>query len=189
VKEDATALIATHVPTGFQWPIGIWEKPSHAADWEVPRAQVDAAVAGAFETFAVHVMFADPSKWDTWLAEWAGRYGERRVVSWSTTLYRKMAVAFKAYALAIDAGEVTHDGDPRFERHIANAMKMTQNFRDDDGSPLWLIQKDRPHSPNKIDAAYAGCLSWRARLDALAVGATKPAPSWSGIFTGGERVI
>jgi phage terminase large subunit-like protein len=177
INEDTTALIATNVLTGFQWPIGIWARPEHLTDrdaWQVPKGEVDAAVDQAFTDFDIWRMYADPSKWDTWLAIWAGKYEAKRVVAWSTTLYRKMAVALRAYANAIEAGEATHNGDPTFTRHIGNAQKNPLNFRDDDGAPLWLIQKDRPGSPNKIDAAMAGCLSWQARLDAVAAGAGEP---------------
>jgi len=35
---------------------------------------------------------------------------------------------------------------------------------------MWTIQKDRPHSPNKIDAAMAAVISSEARRDAIAAG-------------------
>jgi hypothetical protein len=38
---------------------------------------------------------------------------------------------------------------------------------------MWLIAKDRPDSPRKIDLAMAGCLSWEARGDAVAAGALR----------------
>jgi phage terminase large subunit-like protein len=170
ISDDATALIATELASGFQWPIGIWEKPPGRAEWTVDKEGVDAKVHAAFDEFEVARMYADPSKWDSWIADWAGEFGAKRVTAWPTTLYRKTATALKAYANAIDAGEVTHNGDVAFARHIGNAQRNVQPYRDDDGSPLWLIQKDRPGSPNKIDAAMAGMLSWRARLDALAAG-------------------
>lgn len=183
LRDDATALIATDVESGFQWPLGIWERPpATRVEWEVPKTEVDSTLDEAFKTYAVKRMYADPSKWETWLAEWAGRYGDKVVVAWPTTLYRKMAVSLKAYALAIEAGEVRHNGDAAFARHIGNAQRNPQNFRDDDDSPLWLIRKDRPGSPNKIDAAMAGCLSWRARLDAIAAGALNEPPPWHGIY-------
>lgn len=182
ISEDATAAIATHLATGFQWPLGIWEKPLTRNAWEVPKAEVDAVIAEAFATYDVVLMYADPSKWDTWLASWAGRYGSKIVVAWPTTLYRKMATALKAYANAIDAGEVPNNGDKAFARHIGNAQKNVQNFRDDDGSPLWLIGKDRPGSPNKIDAGMAGALSFRARLDAIANGALIEEPEGISLY-------
>jgi phage terminase large subunit-like protein len=172
ISDDATALIATELESGFQWPIGIWEKPStRSGDWMVPKGEVDTAVRATFEAYDVVLMFADPSKWDSWLADWKGEYDSKRVKSWPTTQYRKAATALKAYANAIEAGEVSHNGDRVFEHHIGNAQRNLQIFRDDDGSPLWLIQKDRPGSANKIDAAMAGMLSWMARLEAIAGGA------------------
>jgi hypothetical protein len=174
--EDATALVATELATGFQWPVGIWEKPEHIADWFVPKYEVDAAVEEAFSTYEVVRMYSDPSKWDSWIADWAGRFGAKRVVEWPTVRLRLMATALKAYANAIESDEVTNNGDRAFGRHIGNAQRNLQTFRDDDGSPLWLIEKERPGSPNKIDAAMAGCLSWRARLDAIAAGALEEEP-------------
>ena len=35
---------------------------------------------------------------------------------------------------------------------------------------MWVIHKERPDSPNKIDPAVAAALSWRARADAIALG-------------------
>jgi hypothetical protein len=45
------------------------------------------------------------------------------------------------------------------------------NIRDDDDEMMWIIQKERPDSPLKIDAAMASGLSWQARNDAIASGA------------------
>jgi hypothetical protein len=177
LSDDATALIATHVESGFQWPIGIWERPPTVETWSVPKGEVHSALDAAFSTWEVWRMYGDPSKWETQMSEWAGLYGDKVVVAWPTTLYRKMATALRAYAGAIRAGELPHNGDTTFARHIGNAQKNSLNFLDDDGTPLWLIQKDRPMSPNKIDAAMAGCLSWQARLDAIASGARAEGPS------------
>lgn len=168
LSDDATALIATHVATGVQWPLGIWERDDMHEGW---RDAVSAVVAEAHRQYQVWRLYADPSKWKTELSEWAALLGEKVVVAWSTTLYRKTAQALKDYAIAIELGQATNNGDRAFERHIGNACRNLQNMRDDDGAPLWLIQKDRPGSPNKIDAAMAGMLSWQARLDAVAAGA------------------
>jgi len=178
LNDDSTALIATCVLCGWQWPVGLWEKDFES--WEVPRPEVDAAVDQAFADFEVWRMYSDPSKWEADLARWAGRHGDKRVVGWPTTHYRKMATALKSYASAIVNGDISNNGDARVARHIGNAVRSQLNFKDDDGSPLWLIQKDRRDSPNKIDAAMAGCMSWQARLDAVASGATNE--QWNGIF-------
>lgn len=172
LSDDATALIARDVESGHGWPIGIWERPlTFEGHWEVDKEAVSAAVDEAFATWEVWRMYADPSKWETQLSEWAGRHTAQKVVAFSTTLYRRMAVALKAFAGAIRAGEATNDGDPVHARHIGNAIRNPLNFKDDDDTPLWLIQKDRQGSPNKIDAAMADALAWAARLDAIKSGA------------------
>jgi hypothetical protein len=57
---------------------------------------------------------------------------------------------------------------------VKNARrKETPQARDEEGRPLWTIRKDAPDSPLKIDAAMAAVLSWEARGDAIAAGATE----------------
>jgi hypothetical protein len=84
---------------------------------------------------------------------------------------RQTAFAVSSYTAAINTGEVSHDGDEAFARHIKNAVRWPVNVRDEEGRPLHVIGKDRPGSPNKMDAAAAGVLSWEARGDAIAAGA------------------
>jgi hypothetical protein len=180
--KDSTALIATHIKTGFQWPVGIWERPPHVEEWEIDEAAVDQAVARAFETWTVWRFLGDPSKWETALSRWAGEYNhdpeeaKAIVVKWPVQLHKRTAVALKGYATAVAAGEVSHSGDPMFSAHMANAYRLPQAFTDDDKTPLWLIRKEHEASALKIDAAYAGCLSWEARLMALASGITGDEP-------------
>lgn len=175
--QDSTSLAATHVASGFQWRIATWERPELAgADWEVPEDEVDAAVEDAFRTYRVALFYGDTSKWEAAMSRWAGKYNHEKdetkaiVVKWPVQLHKKTAVAIKSYANAISNGEVPHGDDPLARRHLANAYRLPQNFTDDDGSPLWLIMKERPQSPNKIDDAYAKVLSWQARNDAIARG-------------------
>lgn len=170
IRWDSTGFVATHARSGFQWVPAVWERPENVEDWEVPRDEVDSVLEELFATYEVLLVYMDPSKWESEAARWAGRYGSKVIVAWPTTLYRKMAVALKAYATAIEAGEVKNNGDPVFTRHIGAAQRNVLTFLDDDGSPLWLIQKDRPGSPNKIDLAMAGCLSWTARNALIATG-------------------
>lgn len=178
LSRDHTALIGTEVATGHQWVAGYWEPIMNASgELTIPFAEVDETVADAFERWQVWRMYADPYKWGTYLSKWAGQFGGEHVVSWPTTLYRKMAFALAEYRAAISAGDLSHDGDRRFIAAIANAHKHMMNFRDDDGELMWIIQKERPDSPLKIDAAVAGCLSWIARADAIAAGALQDEPA------------
>jgi phage terminase large subunit-like protein len=170
---DSVALVATHVPTGFQWIAGLWERPVNAKTWEAPADEVDAVVADMFRRYTVWRMYADPPHWQQTISKWVGMYGKERVVEWWTNRYKPMAIAVEAYTTAITSGALKHDGDPRFTRHIGNARKRHLLQRNDKGGHLYVIEKARSDSPHKMDAAVAAVLSWEASMDAIAAGAKK----------------
>ena len=60
--------------------------------------------------------------------------------------------------------DVTHDGSIELTRHMLNARMRPLPTRG------YLIHKAYPESPNKIDAAYASIMAYKARLDCLARG-------------------
>lgn len=175
---DATALVATEVDTGYQVVVGIWQRPADLLpddDWSVPEAEVTEAVAACFDRWDVFRLLADPPYWTDTVAAWAGRFTDRRgrslVQEYWTNVRRTMAHSLSAYRQAVTDGTLRHDGDPVMAEHIANARRVPlPGSYDAEGHPMWLIGKDRPDSPRKIDAAMAGCLSWQGRLDALAAG-------------------
>jgi phage terminase large subunit-like protein len=167
---DATALVGTEISTGFEMLLGLWEKPENIEEWEVPADVVNDVVGEAFERWDVWRMYCDPPYWESSVAEWAGKYGEKRVVEWWTNRPKQMAYAIKAFDTAITSGDLLHDGNPHLARHIGNAVRRILRLRDEDGKPLWTIYKERTDSPHKIDAAMAAILSWEARGDALAAG-------------------
>ena len=172
VNRDHTALIGTEIATGYQWMVGYWEPEISDRDDEpwIDVADVDATIDYAFEHWQVWRMYADPFYWSDHISAWAGKYGDK-IFQWRTNRYRHMAIALLNYREAIQAGALSHDGDPRLVAAIGNAHKHMQNFRDDKGELMWTIQKERPDSPMKIDAAMAAVLSWEARLIAVAAGA------------------
>lgn len=166
---DACGFIATHIETGFQWPLALWENLDELDDWEVTDEQVDGAVDEAFERFKVVRLYADPPRFEANVARWAGKHGAKQVLEWYTNRPRQIGFAMRAYRTAMTSGELRHNGHDGFTRHIANARRGNLNILDDD-KPLWTIYKERPDSIRFIDFAMAGCLSWQARLDALAKG-------------------
>lgn len=175
---DSTGFIATHVETGFQWPLGVWERPEDLADddeWEVPEDEVTATLYEACDTWKLWRVYADPPYWEDTVDRWAGKLGSRRVQTWWTNRPKQMAYAVRAYTGA-QAGEspaLTHDGDEVFARHIGNARRRKTNVRDDKGVPMHVIAKEFPKSKRRIDLAMAGCLSWEARGDCIAAGGLK----------------
>lgn len=175
---DATGIIGTDVLTGHQFVIAAWERPPGVESWEVPVLEVDDAMDAAFERWAVFRLVADESKWESVVATWTGRYGDDpetgqpRVQKWPTYAPRRTGQIVRAFHNAIQSGELSHDGNEVYARHIANAHRKQLAVRDDDGAPLWWIEKERPDSPNKIDLDMAGLLSWEGRRAAIELGAT-----------------
>jgi hypothetical protein len=120
--------------------------------------------------WSVFLVYADPPRFEANTAKWSGRYGEKRVLDWYTNRPMQIGRAMRAYRTAQTSGVVLNNGDRTMARHIANARRGDLKVLDDDDTPLWTIYKERPDSMLYIDAAMAGCLSWQARLDALARG-------------------
>jgi hypothetical protein len=183
---DSTVLVGTHVKTGYQWPAGMWECPPGRSNWQVPVGEVDAVVRDLFARFTVWRMYADPPYWQSWIATWQGVFGEERVIEWWTNRYNKMARAIEGFYTAIADGSISHDGSPDVARHLGNSRKQDIGQRDEQGRPMWVIRKDRPDSPQKIDAGVASVLSWEARTDAIAAGA-QHVPEYSMMIVGGRK--
>lgn len=177
--QDSTGLVLTD-RDGFQELFAKWEHDG-TDDWVVPEGEVDEAVDEIFRRFTVIRMYGDPAQgWDDGLSRWAGKYGPKKVLFYYTDSRntRKIAGACRAYSGAIRSGAVSHPGDEVFTRHLANSRKRITGFKDEDGQPLWVIEKERRDSPFKIDFAMCGVLSWQARLDGIAAGEfTKPKSS------------
>lgn len=168
---DATALVGTAVASGYQWVIGVWQRPELAIEWEVPEAEVALAVTTAFEQYNVWRMYCDPYWWEETIAGWAGQFGDDRVVFFPTNrMLARMTRSLKAYENAVRTGALGHEASPLFAEHIANAVKRDVNLKDEDGEKFYVISKENKNSPRKIDISMAAVLSWAARNDAVAAG-------------------
>jgi hypothetical protein len=178
---DATALVATEIATGYQWPLGIWQRPEGATSWEAPAAEIDAAVTSAFETWDVLRFYADPPYWESTIAAWSGRFGDERVSEWWTNRPKATAYALASWREAQQARELSHCADGEqcrlFSAHVGNAFRFDTGYRDDTGVALWVVMKEQRNSANKIDAVMAAALSWEARNDAIADGALEEHPT------------
>jgi hypothetical protein len=172
---DALAVVGTHVVSGWQWEIGIWERPENASpDYEHPFDLVDGALTDVFNEYEVWRVYIDPQQIENLVSTWQGRWGEKRVIEWHTNRPRQIAYAVRAYTDALAGGDVSHRGDEMLSRHVKQAVRMKLNVWDEEHRrQLHSLQKDRDGSPRKIDGAMAAVLSWEARSDAIAAGAEK----------------
>jgi hypothetical protein len=168
--KDTTALVVTHLRTGLQMARALWVPTD---DRPVDDSEVDAVVEDVFATWRVTRMYGDPAQgWDDNLARYAGKFGPRVVLFFYTDSrnLRRTATMCRSYASAIKGGQVTWTGGLSFPSHIGAAQRRDIHMTDEDGTPLWVMEKERHDSPNKIDYAMAGALSWQARLDSIAAG-------------------
>jgi len=173
IFRDSVALVATHVETGYQWTIGVWEKPFGVEEWQAPEEEINDHVDDMFSRFDVWRMYMDPPYWQSWAAEWQGRYGKDVVIEWWTNRRKAMTYALENYDTAMRTNVLSQDGDDRLVQHIGNSFRHDLLERDDQDKRLWLIRKERPDSPRKIDAAMASVLSWEARTDCIASGESR----------------
>ena len=169
-RRDGTALVGCDVEDGALFLLGYWQKPADAGDdWEVPEDEVDQIVAHAFETWTVERFYGDPPFWESALDRWAGEYGAERVVRWWTNRLKATAVVCRAFREDMRPDAMRHDGSEILADHVRNAIRQETRMREDDVA-LWVMRKASRDSAQKIDAAMAAMLAWKARGDVIAAG-------------------
>jgi hypothetical protein len=188
-KPDATALIGCRVRDGHLFEIGersVWEAPGNEmsprdrfktgneSSWTPPVAEVDAVIRMAFKRYTVVGFYADPSGWTEHIAKWEAAFGAKlnpkvkasgssKIAAWPRGKDTNAVEAVKALHVAIENGECSHDGSSALTRHVLNARRRAVGKG-------YLLYKAYPESPDKIDAAYAAVMAWKARLDAVSAG-------------------
>lgn len=170
---DSTCLVGVRLADAHVFDLGHWEEPPGIAgrNWEVPEAEVEAAVAAAFARYKVVGFFGDPSGWSEQMANWTAkysgklqvRYTEAQPIRWKTNQHTRWAETLKALHDAIAGGRMTFDGSTFLAKHLKNARRQPTR------SGL-TITKSTPDSPNKIDGAVAMTYAWAAYLQGLAAG-------------------
>jgi hypothetical protein len=181
--KDTTTLVVTDVLSKVQVAYACWTPDENNP---VDMAEVDAKADEIFSTYDVLRLYGDPAwGYDKLMAEWSGKYGPKKVIEYYTDSrnLRSTALMCRAYSQAIESGEVLNDGDPVMASHVGNSQKRDAKIVDDEGKPLWVMAKERHDSPNKIDYAMAGGLSWRACLDAISAGQAVAKPTY-GVYFG-----
>lgn len=159
---DATALMACEVSTGYVFTIGVWEpQPARGGHENIPinTNEVDAAVAYAFRMWNPVAFFADVREWESFTkSDWPKTYGSQlkiwavpggrdpQPIAWDmrTHVY-DFTMAAELARQEIDDGAFRHDGDSRVTRHIVN-MRTYPNRHG------VSVSKETRQSSKKIDA-------------------------------------
>lgn len=149
---DSTVLVgATVAAEPHVFLVGAWEAPADDHAWRVPRREVSAAVADAFDRWDVLELAADPWGWRSELEEWSATHGDR-VVEFNTAWTSRMAPATDRAWQLVTSGGMTHDGSEVIARHIGNAVVKS--------TPMGAsLQKDKRGSSRKIDGAVGAVVA------------------------------
>jgi hypothetical protein len=169
--DDALAIVATHVKSGYVWPLDIIERPEDAPDdYKHDQDRAFGAIVDAFERFTVWRMYCDPQYIGDLLDKVQNRYGTKRVVAWETYRPRPIAWAVRNFETAVGDGDISHDGNETLTRHVENAYKAPLSVLDDREREMHTLAKESRHSEKKIDGVMAAILAWEARGDCIRLG-------------------
>ena len=151
VSGDATGLVACDVATGTLKVLAVWEPDPNDPEWTVNRDDVNKAIEKMFENYDVRMLWCDPSFYEPDVLTWSQKW-RRRVERIPPTNHRiaPMAQQFLADLVAKDIG---HDGDPRLQRHVLNAV----------ATEAGSFKKEKRMSPRKVDLLACAVLANGAR--------------------------
>lgn len=176
---DSTGFVGTDMATGMQQLLAGWEKPEDWPEeepWEIDEAEVNDALADIMRRYDVWKMYGDPPHWTETMGTWSVTYPDQ-VEEWWTARPKVMAYTLREMVELIDAGpdSITFGGrGDRHDdliRHYGNAGRHDLKIYDDEGKPLWVLQKQDGRNDLKFDFAMAGVLSAKCRLDGIKDGA------------------
>jgi len=168
--KDSTGFVATDIRTGMQQLLAGWERPKDVDEWEIDPLEASEALDDIMVRFDVWKLFGDPPHWIEPMGDWAVKYPDQ-VEEWWTARPKLMAYTLRSYVEAIDGSTISYGGtDEQREdllRHIGQAGRKNLKIRDDEGQPLWVLQKQDGRDDLKFDFAMASVLSWTAYLEAI----------------------
>lgn len=159
-NRDATALVGCTIEDPHLFVVDVWEQPEEDPMWRAPISDVIAAIKEACRTFDVLEVSCDPYRWQAVMAELED---EGLPVSvYPTTSVPRIVPAWSKFYDAVMEKDLTHDGDKRLARHVANLMLKSDRF-----GPRPTRDRNTPRT--FIDLAIAGVIAYDR--------ATAPQPS------------
>lgn len=153
VSGDATGLVICDMETGVLQVEALFEPDPNDPEWTVDRYEVNKVIERMFEKYDVQMLWCDPSFYEPDVLEWSKRW-RKRVERIPPTNHR-MAPMAQQFVADIVAKSIGHNGDPRLDRHISNAVAT------ESGS----FRKEKKSSPRKVDLVACSVLANGARND------------------------
>lgn len=138
----------------------IWDPSEHGG--QVPRLEVDAALDLIVSTWRLVRGYFDPPYWPTEIDGWAEKYGDDKIMRWSTYRPRQMTTANDRLLTDIRKKDSTfcHDECETTHRHIISAKKSKR--------PNGTYALVKPGDGRKIDMAIPSVLAHEAAGDVTA---------------------
>lgn len=140
---DSTGIVGCTLDE-YLFVVDCWEKPQHDDNWRVPVGEVEARILEACRDLNVIEVCVDPYRWQRTIDVLAAE--GLPMVEFPTSSPARMAPACVAFYDAVMDGCLSHDGDPRLERHVRHCVIKRDRF-----GPR--IVKESKDSPRKIDLA------------------------------------
>jgi phage terminase large subunit-like protein len=149
---DSTAIVGVTIePIPHLFVIGAWEKaPSSDPNWRVAIPDVEQTIRDACIRWNVEAVACDPHRWQRSIAVLAEE--GLPMVEWPSHSPSRMVPACAGFADAVRDKQLTHDGDSRMAKHMANCQ-----LKIDSRGPR--ITKDHQKSERHIDLAVAGVIA------------------------------
>ena len=162
---DCTAIVAVSVEAvPHIMPVAVWEKPDEAdASWQIPVLEVEDAIRAAATRWQVLEIACDPYRWARTFQVLDDE--GLPVVTFPQTASRMTPATTRFFESVVNS-TLTHNGDARLARHIANAQLRTDNR----GSRL---AKEAKGSKRRIDLAVSSVMAleraswWQSQGGAL----------------------
>lgn len=149
-SNDSTALVSCCVEHLHLTVVDAWEKPEDDDAWRVDVADVIAALRQALETLNVESIVCDTWGWRSTLQHLHDT--ENFPIAEVPNSLQRKAAQEKLFRDAVYEGRLSHDGDPRLERHVRNVTVKAVR-----GTDSFVLTKQT--SAQKIDLAVAASLA------------------------------
>lgn len=149
---DSTAVVGCTMD-GHLFVVDAWERPEahRGDDWRVPVGDVEHAIRQACQRWQAKAVACDPHRWQRSISLLAEE--GLPMVEWPSHQPTRMVQGCAQFYEGLTNGLLTHDGDTRLARHIANAV-----VRIDSRGPR--ITKDQKDSARHIDLAVAAIVAY-----------------------------
>lgn len=153
VSGDATGIVVQDMTTGTLKVHAVWEPDPNDPEWTVSRADVNAAIEDLFRTYDVRMLWCDPSFYEPDVEEWSRKWRKR--VERIPPTNQRMSRWAQQFLADLVAKEIGHDGDPRLQRHVLNAV----------ATEAGSFKKEKKNSPRKVDLLACSVLANGARQE------------------------